>query len=209
MSFLSDFSARQLAHPSGFLGKLIGKGMDRDNRLLIYWTLEILDIQPDDKVLEIGFGTGLGIQKAAELASRGWVAGIDLSRTMVQEAEKLNAVSIAAGRVLLKEGTSTSLPFADDEFDKVFAVNVHYFWEDPVSNLQGIRRVMRSGGRLALGFVDKEGMRNQKFTRSELLKLYSAEEIVLLLREAGFSQASVKSSSVHRVGMGICVITRK
>jgi hypothetical protein len=70
MNPLYHLWARQLAHPSGFLGKLMGKGMNRDNRKLVYWTLEILDVQPDDNVLEIGFGTGLGIQKAAELACR-------------------------------------------------------------------------------------------------------------------------------------------
>ncbi len=209
MNAIYHLWAKQLAHPSGFLGRLMGKGMNRDNRRLIYWTLEILDVQPDDSVLEIGFGAGLGIQKAAELASRGWVAGIELSRAMVEEAKGLNALAIAAGRVELREGTSTSLPYSDDEFDKALAVNVHYFWEDPVSNLEEIRRVMRPGGRLALGFVDKEGIGKQKFTRTGLFKLYGAEETALLLEEAGFSEARVEMKSVHRVGMGICAIARK
>lgn len=209
MNSLYHLWARQLSRPSGLLGKLMGKGMNRDNRRLIYWTLEILDVQQDDKVLEIGFGTGLGIQKAAELASRGWVAGIDLSRTMVEEAKGLNALAITAGRVELREGTSTSLPYSDNQFDKVFAVNVHYFWEDPVSTLQEIGRVMRPGGRLALGFVDKEGIGNQKFTRTGLFKLYSAEETALLLEEAGFSEARLEMKAVHPVGMGMCAIAQK
>jgi SAM-dependent methyltransferase len=209
MSFVYQLWARQLAQPTGVLGKLMGKGMNRDNRRLIYWTLDVLEVRPDDCVLEIGFGTGLGVQKAAELASRGKVAGIDWSRTMVEEARRLNGSGITAGRVEIKLGTAASLPYADDQFHKAFGVNVHYFWEDPVSTLGEIRRVVRPGGYLALGFVDKQGIGNQGFAKTGLLKLYTTEEMMGLITRAGFAEPRVESKRVHHVGMGMCIIARK
>jgi SAM-dependent methyltransferase len=209
MSFVHRIWARQLSQPAGLLGKLMGRGMAVDNRLLIEWTLEVLEIQPTDSVLEIGFGPGVSIRKAVDLASRGWVAGIELSATMVEEAKRLNAPAIAAGRAELRQGNADALPYPDDRFDRAFAVNVHYFWKDPLTALREIRRVMRPGGRIALGFIDKEGLEKQKFARTGLLTLYNGEDTTRLLAEAGFSEARCEAKPVHRVGMGICAVAQK
>jgi SAM-dependent methyltransferase len=187
----------------------MGRGMTRDNRRLIEWTLEVLDIQPTDSVLEIGFGPGVSIQKAVDRASRGWVSGIELSETMVEEAKRLNAPAIAGGRAELRQGDADALPYADGRFDRAFAVNVHYFWKDPLAALREIRRVLRPGGRVVLGFIDREGLEKQKFARTGLLTLYSGEDTVRLLAEAGFSEARFEAKPVHRVGMGICAVAQK
>jgi SAM-dependent methyltransferase len=209
VSFVHQIWARQLAQPAGLLGKLMGRGMTRDNRRLIEWTLEVLDIQPTDSVLEIGFGPGVSIQKAVDRASRGWVSGIELSETMVEEAKRLNAPAIAGGRAELRQGDADALPYADGRFDRAFAVNVHYFWKDPLAALREIRRVLRPGGRVVLGFIDREGLEKQKFARTGLLTLYSGEDTVRLLAEAGFSEARFEAKPVHRVGMGICAVAQK
>jgi ubiquinone/menaquinone biosynthesis C-methylase UbiE len=203
---LDTLMAKQLSRPTGLLGQLVGRSMTRDNRRLIEWTSELLSIQSTDNVLEVGFGCGVGIQRAAALASRGRVAGIELSEAMLKEARRLNAAAIAEGRVDLAQGNVTSLPFADDTFDEVFAVNVHYFWEDPLAALREIRRVLKPGGRMALGFVDEQGMRSQGYTHTGVFTLYSSDELIEVLRKAGFSQPRVEVKQVHRVGLGQCVI---
>jgi len=144
-----------------------------------------------------------------DLAFQGWVAGIELSETMLKQARKLNAAAIAAGRTELRQGNATSLPYADGKFDKAFAVNVHYFWEDPLAALRETKRVIKPGGRIALGFIDKEGLQQQKFTQTGVFTLYSGEETVQLLRGAGFSEARFEAKSVHRVGLGLCAIAKK
>ena len=116
-------------------------------------------------MLEIGFGSGHGIESAAALASQGKVFGIDVSSTMLSQAAKRNAAAIAAGRVELKVGDASKLMHPDNRFDKVFATNVIYFWES-VATLREILRVMKPGGRLALYIVSKADMLKFKLTQT-------------------------------------------
>ncbi len=82
--------AAQFRQPKGFFGKLAGFIMSRQNREPIKWIISLLDIQPNDHVLEIGFGQGTGITLVSEQALSGRVCGIDISETMVKKARKLN-----------------------------------------------------------------------------------------------------------------------
>jgi ubiquinone/menaquinone biosynthesis C-methylase UbiE len=90
--------------------------------------IALLDVQPNERVLEIGFGPGVGIDLLVHSASLGWVAGIDPSEEMVEQASARNAGAIAAGRVVLQRGSVDSLPFEDCAFDKALAVNSMQVW---------------------------------------------------------------------------------
>jgi SAM-dependent methyltransferase len=74
----------------------------------------LLDIKPNDKVLEVGFGPGLGIELAAGLTSTGYVAGVDPSNEMIAQATARNEDAIKARRVDLRLGSAGSLPFEDN-----------------------------------------------------------------------------------------------
>jgi SAM-dependent methyltransferase len=113
----------QFAHPKGWFGGFVGMILTLKNRERNAWTISMLNIQPDDQVLEIGFGPGQALQEVAKLAPNGFVAGIDLSDEMVAQASKRNAVAIRSGRVLLQQGSEAPLPFEDSKFNKAFAVN--------------------------------------------------------------------------------------
>src|SRR5690606_3648674 len=84
MSSVKAALMRQFGHPRGMLGRLAGLVMAtrRSNRQRIKWTVEQLDVQPTDQVLEIGFGPGIGIADAARRASQGRVVGVDVSAVM-------------------------------------------------------------------------------------------------------------------------------
>lgn len=209
MKSFYDLWANQLAQPTGLAGKLMGFGMARENRRLVEWTLDLLATQPTDHVLEIGFGRGVSVQRVVKQASEGLVAGIELSETMLNEARKLNSAAIASGRADLRLGNVASLPFENGYFDKAFAVNVLYFWEDPIVALQEMKRVIKPGGCIALGFIDKEGLKQQKFAQTGVLTLYSDAEAMRLLRESGFSSVRCEAKPVHRVGLGFCAIATK
>jgi len=94
---------RQFRQPEGVLGSLAGVIMSSrpSNVSRNQWTVDLLDLQPQDRVLEIGFGPGIGIQRAALLVSEGLVIGIDHSEVMLRQASKRNAAAIAQGRVEL------------------------------------------------------------------------------------------------------------
>jgi len=65
--------------------------MARGNEPEARWTIDLLNIQPDTHVLEIGFGPGVALQYAAEQAVEGHVSGIDYSKAMIQIARKAQA----------------------------------------------------------------------------------------------------------------------
>jgi ubiquinone/menaquinone biosynthesis C-methylase UbiE len=209
MRFIDHLKARQSRLPAGFWGKIAGRQMMRLNRKLIEWSLELLEIKPDDRILEIGFGPGFGIHEASKMASQGWVAGIELSETMLKEASKLNVAAIASGRVELRLGDASFLPYGDEEFDKVFAVNVLYFWENPLEPLAETKRVMRFGSRIVIGMIEKEDFKKEKSTQTGLFNLFSGQEVEQLLIDSGFSGATFVERDVHPVGMGVCAIANK
>ena len=101
------------------------------------WSVSLLTIEPTDSVLEIGFGAGATIQKIAASANEGYVAGVDFSHTMVRVALKRNSKAVKAGRVKLKYGNATSLPFEEAVFDKVLSIHSLYFWPDPLKAFCG------------------------------------------------------------------------
>ncbi len=199
--------AKQFRQPSGFLGKLLGFFF-RINREGIEWTIGLLDIRPTDRVLEIGFGPGHAIRRADALASQGRVAGVDFSDTMVRQARKRNAAAIAEGRVDLRQGDASALPYPDNSFDKVFATNVIYFWQDPAANLEELKRVMKPGGRLALYVIAKEDLAGLKVTQTGVYTLYSGPDLEHLLTQMGFRNARFETKS-ERLRTGVCALAEK
>lgn len=116
-----------------------------------------LEVQPEDRVLEIGFGPGVGIQLLAGTVSSGRVAGIDLSEEMVRQAVDRNRSGIKAGVVELRQGSVERLPYESAAFDKALAINSMQLWPDAVAGLREARRVLRPRGRIALGFTRHSG----------------------------------------------------
>ncbi len=144
------FFMEQFAHPRGVLGSIAGWLLLVRNKERNRWTLNLLQMRPTDQVLEIGFGPGWAVAEAAKLVSRGGVTGIDPSETMLKDASARNAAAIRAGQVRLRLGSESPLPFAESAFDKVLAVNSFQFWSNAQSGLSEVRRVLRSGGRVAI-----------------------------------------------------------
>ena len=134
--------------------------MARANRKCAAWVIDLLDVQPSDKVLEVGFGPGVGIQLLTSLASTGYVAGVDSSKEMVAQATTRNKNAIQRGHVDLRRGSVASLPFADNTFDKALAINSMQVWPDAVAGLREMRRIIRPRGEVALGFTPYSGQRN-------------------------------------------------
>ena len=190
MSVVRSVLLRAFGRPKGVLGRLGGIIMARTNQECAAWVIDLLAIHRNDKVLEVGFGPGVGIRLLAGLASAGYVAGVDASGEMVQQATARNANVIQSGRVDLRHGSVESLPFENNTFDKALAINSMQMWPDAVGGLQEMRRVMRSGGRVALGFTPYSGQPDSGLTET--------------LTAAGFTQARVMESDE-----GICSLATK
>ena len=185
---------RQSRKPSGWLGKMVfGHLATWGHRPLTNWTIGFMDVQPTDHVLDIGCGGGMAIRLIAKIAVEGFVAGIDYSEEMVQQALKRNAAAVRAGRVEIRYGDVAALPYDDESFDKVISVEAFYFWPDPVANLQEVRRVMKPDGLVGLAMEgSKEAPNWQKLAALAArmgLSIYSGAETVEILTAAGFNRA--------------------
>ena len=155
---------RMFGRPQGALGRLGGIIMARTNAECGAWVTELLEILPTESVLEVGFGPGIVIQRLSNLA--GHVAGIDPSREMVRQARARNAGAIEGGRVDLRRGGVDSLPFDRNTFDKAIAINSMQVWPDTIAGLGEIRRVLRPGGRIGLGFTRYSGQPSEWLTET-------------------------------------------
>jgi SAM-dependent methyltransferase len=128
-------------------------GAERVRRAL----LERLAVGPRDRVLELGVGSGRLLFAVAARAAQGFVAGVEPEEYALRHAERRCARLVREGRVALRRGTSHDLSsFGSGLFDKVYGVHVTYFWDDPLPHLLEIRRVLRPGGRLLLGYCPGE-----------------------------------------------------
>ena len=183
----------QTRKPNGWLGKLFGHSMAWAHKPLIQWAIEFMGVQPADCVLDVGWGSGVAIKLIARIAVDGFVAGVDYSEEMVQQARRRNAVAVRTGRVEIKHDDVAALPYDDESFDKVIATETFNFWPDPVANLNEVRRVLRPGGLLTLAMEgSKESPNWQTLTATTArmgLPIYSGDEMVEILTEAGFSRA--------------------
>jgi ubiquinone/menaquinone biosynthesis C-methylase UbiE len=177
MSIARNILMHMFGRPRGLLGRLGGIIMAHTNEDCGAWVADLLEIGPNDSVLEVGFGPGVIIQRLSKLALAGHVGGIDLSQEMVEQARARNAAAIESGRVDLRRGSVESLPFDDDAFDKALAVNSMQAWPDPSAGLREMRRVMKPGAKVALGFTPYSGQPNKGLTE--------------MLTAAGFQQANV------------------
>ena len=190
----------QFANPDGWAGRFVGIIMALKNRQRNAWTISMLDIQPNDQVLEIGFGPGQGIQEVAKLTPNGFVCGIDLSATMVVQASKRNTAAIRSGRVHLQQGSESPLPFDTNKFNKVFAVNSMQFWSNPIAGLQEVIRVLRPGGRVVITI-------QPIWAKTEEEVQMVAEQLVSQLKRVGFKQVHLETKQIKPItavsGIGI------
>ena len=166
MSVLNELLLRMFGHPRGALGRLGGMLMARSNAECGFWVSDLLQIAPNDGVLEVGFGPGVVTERLTKLAPAGRVAGIDHSIEMVELARARNITTIQKGGVDLQWGSVESLPFGDSTFDKALAINSMHVWPDAIVGLREIRRVMKSGGRIALGFTPYSGQSKDGLTNT-------------------------------------------
>ena len=93
----------QHGHPRGIIGRMLGERMIRQHMPETTWTISLLDIHPEDQVLELGFGAGRAIELVAAQATNGHVSGLDHSQEMVRAANRRNARAIK-GHVTLYQG---------------------------------------------------------------------------------------------------------
>ena len=182
--------AHQLERPTGFLGKIVSKGMDRRNKKFYQKIIAELDIQKGEKVFEIGYGPGLGINLIAQSKPGCRISGIDFSELMVSMATKRNQEFIDKGIVILKYGDLLTAETGHESYDKIFCVNVIYFWKDLNPVFTKIHSMLNNGGTFCIFMTSAQELKAGRFP--ENFHKYSAEEVERELKKAGFQNVEYK-----------------
>lgn len=150
LAILLVYFSNQVKKPTRWTGQIFAWFMNLSHSSLTDWGLSHVRIQNDFVVLDVGCGGGRTIQKLAALASEGMVYGVDYAKGSVAASEAKNAELIKAHRVQIYLGSVSQLPFPDNKFDLVTAVETQYYWPDLPNDLQEIKRVLKPGGTLLI-----------------------------------------------------------
>jgi ubiquinone/menaquinone biosynthesis C-methylase UbiE len=145
-------------HPAGPLGALAGAVMALENRSVNRLVVDELEVGPEDRVLELGCGPGLGVAEATRRATHGLVIGVDPSAVMVRQARRRTRRA-AAGRVAVERASAEELPLPEAHVTCAFAVNSVQHWRSTADGLSELHRVLRPLGRFVLARRRRHGDR--------------------------------------------------
>lgn len=177
---------RQLQCPNGEFGIKVAAEMNLANAQLSRMAMKYAGISSGNTVLEIGFGNGAFLTEYFALADNLHVYGVDLSMLMCREAVQRNTELLKSGVLHLCCSDCCRLPFANNSFDAIVTVNTLYFWPDCVAQCREFLRVLKPGGRLSIGFRQKEVMRFLPFVETGFT-LYDFPDLHTQLSNAGFT----------------------
>lgn len=177
------FIDQQHRYPTGLIGCGIGERMVRQHVPETQWSIDLLDLRPGDRVLELGCGAGRGLLLASARASAGHVVGLDLSATMLRSAARRNDAARRAGHVDLIRADLTALPVATQRVAKIVSIHTLYFWPDPLAVFADLTRVLAPGGAVVITFATAE---TQPSGERVVWPLQArAEELVAQLQQRG------------------------
>jgi ubiquinone/menaquinone biosynthesis C-methylase UbiE len=188
MGLLKSFFS-QCARPKGALGRVMLSFMNYTHGPLTNWGLKLVNIQDGWTMLDVGCGGGFTIRRLLKQSKDAQVYGIDISEESVAKAKKVNA-DVLDKQVFVTQGSAEKLPYEDEKFDLVTAVETVYFWPNLPGCLQEVRRVLKPGGKFAIlvEVVDSDS----KWTNIvEGMTAYTPEQIKSLLDDAGFTHTEI------------------
>ena len=194
--------ASQFKKPSGLFGIFSSNVMVKGNINKYDKLIIDLDLQPDDKLLEIGYGPGVGIYKIAQTCTSCTVHGIDFSPLMYKMATKYNKQFIDKGTMQLQNGDFLKTSVLGADYDKIFCINVVYFWNELKEPFEKIFSLLKNGGTFYIYMAGRDALIKMKAPDSVFNK-YGIDQIVEALTLSGFT--SIK----HAFDKGYYINARK
>ena len=200
----------QVRRPTRWVGRPILWAMNHSHAGVTDWGLRHVAIDTRSTILDIGCGGGRTIQKMAAIATEGKVYGIDYAAGSVAAASSANASLIDAGRVEIQRASVSQLPFADNTFDLVTAVETQYYWPDLPGAMREIQRVLKPGGTVTIIVESYRSARGATLSRVSMkllrARLLSVDEQRQLFSAAGY--ATVETFEEPRKGWFCATATK-
>ena len=172
----------QFGNPHGRVGAVVAAGLNVVNRPLNRATVGALGLRPGERVLDVGFGGGVGVRTALDTQAR--VVAIDPSADMVRAGQRR-----FGSRAEVHRGTAAEPGEAAGSLHAAYAVNTVYFWPDVQAGLRGLHEALAPGGRLALG-VESTLLARRAATRPGLPG--TPEALAAAVAAGGFADVRVE-----------------
>lgn len=206
MSLFNNF-IKNTAYPSTtFLGRLMLAGMNYGHQKMALWCIENhIKLSGNEDILDIGCGGGQNISNFLK-RTNGKVHGIDYSPASVAKSLKKNKKAVIKKRSEIVQANVSAIPFENKTFDLVTAFETIYFWENIINDFKEVKRVLKPNGKFVVCNESSKMEGNERWTNILDMNIYTAEEIVDTMRQAGF--ADVKSYKKKNTQQ-ICVIGEK
>ena len=165
----------------------------------LVWAVDLLAVEPGDRILEIGCGHGVAVSLVCERFKGGTIVAIDRSEKMIEAAARRNADHVATGVASFLTAALDRADFGDRRFDKVFAINVGLFWRgQPLRELEIVREHLAPDGHLFLFHEPPPGSTAPP----------TAGPLPALLEANGFAVVEILQEDLGRARVG-CVIAEK
>jgi cyclopropane fatty-acyl-phospholipid synthase-like methyltransferase len=162
----------------------------------LVWAVDALDVQPNDRLLEIGCGHGVAVSLVCEKLDGGSIVAIDRSPKMITMARERNADYVASGKASFQTASLHEVNLGDARFDKIFAIHVGVFVRgQPARELEIVKNHLAPGGSFFL--IDQPLDARQAGTVVETLSA--------VLGNHGFTVKQVLTEDITQATI-ICVI---
>lgn len=177
----------QCMKPHGDEGIETIQNMNENHREISEFAFEKVNVGKTDKVIDIGCGGGVNIEKFLKLTSEN-VDGLDYSEVSVAETIKRNQDAVDCGKSRVIHADVRDMPIDDESYDLASAFETIYFWPDIGETFREVSRIIKPNGQFMIAQgTDGNHPDDEKWLATvEGMHVYTAPELEKYLLDAGF-----------------------
>jgi ubiquinone/menaquinone biosynthesis C-methylase UbiE len=189
----------QFAFPRGFMGRVMFIFMNMGHKFIYENVAKVLELKPEDDLLEIACGNGYFLKKYASHFHN--IAAIDLSELCIKLATKKNKERVLKGSAEFVLGDATQLPWEDNKFSAAASMGSFMLLPKPLESLKEMYRVLRPAGRVVvcIEWNAEDGKDHSKDIKKYGLHLWAEKDVRNMLKDAGFSDIAITYAEGHMV----------
>lgn len=177
----------QCMKPHGEEGLETIENMNENHREISEFAFECIDVNGDERILDIGCGGGVNIEKFLKLTSNN-VDGLDYSEVSVASSIERNIDAVDNGRCTVLQADVQDMPIDDESYDIATAFETIYFWPEIQETFKEVSRVIKPDGRFMIAQgTDGNHPDDEKWLATvEGMSVYTSPELERYLLDAGF-----------------------
>lgn len=188
--------------PEGFFGKLVITSMNRGHAPFFKWMMQQVQLGNPKTILDVGCGGGGNIALMFKMFPDAKIDGVDYSEVSVAQSIKFNKDKIG-NKCEIKQGDAMKLPFEDEQYDLVTAVETIYFWSDPLLGCRELYRVLKKDGKVIIGCEANDPEKSKLYTNAnDAMVVYTPEQLKKFLNDAGFTDVKSTVKGIYVVVQG-------